>query len=213
MLQPLIVLMSAWAGHPTTIPPDGLRMLPSPNGPVILGFFNQDATPNDGQVTVTSGASFIQDFPVPAQQAAPVLFVRDFQGNNLNVSNTSTGGSKPPILAEAWAPGLQPSGELPADGEPYPLPVYMSRTAVSLPQMMQLTLRSGNGEYTVFGVYIGNEVTIYCVNAPGGGSPGCDRSTPDNFLVLRGNWNGATLYVVNLSAASQTGATVTLQEL
>lgn len=213
MPEPLAVLMSAWAGHPTTIPPDGLRMSPSPNGPIILGFFNQDVTVNDGQVTVTSGASFLQDFRAPAQQAAPVVFIHDFQGNNVNVSNTSTGGSKPPILAEAWAPGLQPSGELPADGAPYPLPVYMSRTAVSLPQWMQLTLRSDSGEYTVFGVYIGNSVTICCVNAPGGGFPGCDSSASNNFLVLRGNWDGATLYVVNLSASSQTGATVTLQEL
>jgi hypothetical protein len=209
------LLLSAWSGNPSVIPPDGFQMTPTPNGKLILGFFNQDTKPNDGQVTVTSGGSFFKQFPSPALEGAPVLFIHDFEGNNLNVTNTTSGGSKPPILAEAWAPGIGISGPLPANGLPLPLPVYTSRKAVSLPQRMLLTLAAGNGQYTVFGVYVGGDVSVYCVNAadPKKVPAGYTKVVTDNSLQIPVNGNGATIFVVNLSTGSQTGATVALQAL
>lgn len=208
------LMLSRWGGQPTTIPSDGFQMTPTPNGNLILGFFNVDASPNDGQVTITSGGSFFKQFPIPALEGAPVLYVHNFQGNNLNVSNTSTGGGRPP-LGEAWAPGISASGSLPNNGIQVPLPIYTSRKAISLPQRMLLTLAAGNGQYTVFGVYIGGEVSLYCVNAPDSTKvpDGYTKVTSDNSLQLPVSANGAAIYVVNLSTRSQTGATVTLQAL
>jgi hypothetical protein len=210
----LELLMTAWSGNPTIIPSDGLQMAPSPNGSLILGFFNTDPGNNNGQVSVSSGGGFFQQFDAPAQQAAPVLFVHNFTGNNLNVSNTSVVPTTK-LLAEAWAPGLQVSGSLPSDGKPYPLSVYSSRKAVTLPQRMMVTLAAGNGQYTVFAVYVGTDVSLYCVNAPDPTKvpPGYTKVTSDNSLQISGMWNGATLYVANLSTGSQTGATVSLKAL
>lgn len=208
------LLMSAWSGNPSFIPSDGLQMAPTPNGSLILGFFNSDPKNNDGQVSVSSGGGFFQQFDAPAQQAAPVLFVHNFQGNNLNVSNTSTVPTTR-LVAEAWAPGTQPSGSLPATGQPLPLAVFTSRKAVTLPQRMMVTLAAGNGQYTVFAVYVGADVSLYCVNAPDPKQvpPGYTQVTADNSLQISGMWNGATLYVVNLSTGSQTGATASLKSL
>jgi hypothetical protein len=206
--------LEPWDGSPRTLSPQqGVTMASTPVGQLVLAMLNLEKTPNLGQLSLTSGGSPPEIFDVEALLNAPSLEIRNYEGNNLNLTNIS---STAKLWIAAYGPGFGNPQALDADGQPVPIPPYQSYTFVSSPSYMRLVL-GAPGQYTVFVVYIGSTPFAYAVNSPDDGTvpPGYTRVTAANALPLVDNWLGKTVYVVNLSPRSDAPqqATLTLTKL
>src|SRR6185437_17066698 len=86
---------------------DGAVMPETPNGAMIFAF--QDISPKNssGQLTLTSGGSGPTDLTAPALALDWSIQTQNWQGNNLNITNTSNAGV--PIEIAACSPGLGPA--------------------------------------------------------------------------------------------------------
>jgi len=206
--------LEQWNGSPKSLNQhEGVTMPQTPVGDLIVTFFNQAEKNDEGKISLTTGGSRPEIITVEPLMNAPQIMIRNFDGNNLNLTNISS--TEVPIQVTAWGPGFGKPDSLPDDGEWNDLPVYTSRTTKSNPNYMRLGMRA-LGQYTVFGVFIGSTPSLYCVNAP-------DQSkvpvkeytevTSNNTKSLIENWLGKTLWVVNLSASTQVGGQVSLINL
>jgi hypothetical protein len=203
-----------WDGSPTTLNQgEGVSLSQTPVGDLIVTFFNKSEENDAGQIALTTGGSNPQFIPVDPLMNAPQIMIQNFEGNNLNLTNTSITGV--PIEVQAWGPGYGKPEKLPDDGVFYSLNPYNSRTTKSNPNFMQLVMRA-LGQYTVFGVFIGSKPSIYCVNAPDPDTvpvKGYTTITKNNNWPVSNNWLGKTIWVVNLSALTSTQGEVSLKNL
>jgi hypothetical protein len=200
---------AAWDGSGTDLAVNaGVTLNPTANGNMVLAGYNVDTQNNAGQAFYTWGSN---GYPLdlPALQNAPVILVQDFGGNGLTVTNISAQAT---IWVAAYGPGVGPDPQpLPADGVSYSLPPYQARSTVSSGGWQRLVLQADQG-YTVFVLFVGNEVTTICVNAPTSVC-GYDVSTPDNSYQLTQSFGGQTVWVINLSPSSSDLGQVSLTSL
>jgi len=206
--------LEQWDGSPKPLKQhEGVTMPQTPVGDLIVTFFNQAEKNDEGKISLTTGGSEPEIIQVDPLMNAPQIMIRNFEGNNLNLTNLSS--TEVPIQVTAWGPGFGYPGNLPDDGIFYSLNPYQSRTTKSKPNYMQLTMRA-LGQYTVFGVFIGSTPSVYCVNAPDQSKvpvKGYTEVTSNNTKSLADNWLGKTLYVVNLSALASEQGEVSLRDL
>jgi hypothetical protein len=98
----------AWTGTTQTIlsTDPALTMSPTSTGSMFLLLQDMSKQNNPGQVTITSGGLYTS-VPLPAGSGYPYAILNNYQGNNLNVSNSSAPSSdSTPIQVMAAGLGI-----------------------------------------------------------------------------------------------------------
>jgi hypothetical protein len=220
---------ATWNGSGTVLLAGQNVVMPqTANGTIIFGWVNQSGMNNFGMLSLTSGGSAPTSLDAPALSAQPGVLMNNWHANNLSVTNVSL-NQQTPIWISAFGPGVpgQTSMRLSTNGTPVPLATGQSAQGTALPQYMQLGMQSATPTLCIFGIIggptdaTGNNGYAIAVNAsantgPGTGNPppaGYFATTTSNAYPFQFNWGGATVYVVNLSPATASGAQVLLRPL
>ncbi len=218
-----------WNGIGATLATGQNLVMPqTANGSMIFAWVNQSTTNNAGQISITSGGSGPEFFNAPALSAQPLILIHNWRANNLSVTNISF-NQNTPIWISAFGPGApgQTSQPLPMDGTPVSLATGQNAAGDTLPQNMQLVLRSNTPTLCIFGVIGGptdaggNNGRAVAVNAANDTGPGTGVAPPDgyyatttaNSLAMIINWGGSRAYAVNMSPATAAGAQVLIRPL
>ena len=220
---------ATWNGMPQTLAVRGSVTMPqTPNGSLIVGYFNQSQQNNEGRLTFTSGSSAPTNVRVPALARMISVLTANWQANNLTLTNTSLNAATP-IFVQAFGPGIpgmQP-GQL-VSGTPVQLAMRQAVQGITTPNWMQLEFSSSTGNQQVVAVVggppdqSGNNAYVIALNAPSGDTgPPTGNTPPDGFYATAaGNrytmsfsWGAAIVYVVNLSPQTATPVTALLQSL
>ena len=218
-----------WTGAPTTLQTgDSVTMPQTPNGSLVVAYFNRATQNNQGTLTYTSGASVPVSVPVPALALQPSLLVMNWLANNLTLTNTSA-NSATPIWVEAFGPGLPGQTCSPlVVGTPLPLTTVQCAKGTAKPNWMQLVLTSNTATLSVI-TFIGgpqdpagNNAYVFALNSPYGDTgPGTGAAAPPgyyatvagNSLTYQFNWGSSTVWVANLSPATAAPVSVLLRSL
>lgn len=198
-----------------------VTMPQTPNGSLIVGYLNRSKENNQGEITVSSGASLPVPYPVPAFGQMLSLLVGNWQANNLTITNTSA-AAVTPILVQAFGPGIP--GAAPVNlptGPTITLSVPQAAQGPSRPAPMLLRLAANTGALTIVGIVGGppnapgqTNAYVIALNAPEGTPPeGYYAVVPDNSYRFTFNWNAAIVYVVNLSPVGAAPVAVTMVAL
>jgi hypothetical protein len=199
------------------------------DGSMVFAYENKSTQNSQGTLSITSGGGAPSFLSAPALANQPSILVKNWQANNLSVTNISPPGSNTPILIRAIGPGMpgQKTLTLPTDGTPVNLRTYQSAQGKALPQWMQLILQlneSQSGTFALIGGPVdgsGNNAYVFAVNAaantgPGTGVPppaGYYATTTSNYDTYQFNWGSSTIFVVNLSSETAQSAEITLRIL
>jgi len=212
-----------------------VNMPQTPNGSMVFVYMNQATMNNAGQLSLTSGGSQPVFLPAQALANAPSIYVRNWSGNNLGVTNTSA-QTATPILIAAYGPGMpgQTPLPLPSNGTAVSLVTGRSAQGNALAQYMQLALQATTSGLTIMAVVggpldeTGNNAYVIQLNAaantgPGGGPAGPPPVTPapdgyyatttSNNYGFNFNWGAFSVYVVDLSPINTAAATVSMAPL
>lgn len=220
---------AAWNGMPQTLAVRGSVMMPqTPNGSLVVGYFNQSQQNNAGRLAFTSGSSNPVIVPVPALARMISILTANWQANNLTLTNVSVNAATP-IFVQAFGPGIpgiQP-GPL-AIGTPVQLAMRQAVQGITTPNWLQLEFSSSTSNLQIVAVVggppdqSGNNAYVIALNAPTGDTgPPTSNQPPDGFYAtaagnkytLPFNWGAAAVYVVNLSPQTAAPVTVLLQSL
>jgi len=220
-----------WTGAPLTLQQfDQAVLAQTTNGSLVLGYLNMTTTTNAGALTLTSAGSPMKTPQAPAGQGRPLFEVYNWQGNNLNVTNTSTAANTP-IWISAIAPGLPGVNPAPlaANGPAVTIAVWASAQGIAQSNNNILQLQTSASTIGVFAIIggptdaTGNNAYIIAVNdsfdgntGPGTGvtpPPGYYATTTGNVYSFPAPWPGATIFVANLSPITSTTNTVRLISL
>jgi len=221
-----------WNGSPLTLnPSDNANMPITPSGSLALVYQNISTINTMGQLAVTSGGGAPTFLNVQSLQNQPKVWINNWQGQNLSITNTSMPGSNTPISIAAYGPGMpgQTCVTLPADGTSVPLAPMACTQGTALPRYMQLIFQEPSGDLAIF-VFIGgpadssgNNAYMISVNdsvngntGPGTGQPpppGYYATSTSNNYIYSFNWGSSTIYVANMSPASSEPASITLRKL
>jgi hypothetical protein len=211
---------SAWDGRPTTINQDQSKQLSAtPSGTLVFIYQNNGTTTSAGELTLTSGGGQPVPLPTPAGIKQPQIYIQNWHGNNLTVSNTSQ--VPVPTAIAAAGPGMPgwSCKTLPSDGTNVPLVVAQCAQGTAVARYMRLNLRAPSGNLTIFAIVggpkddTGNNAHVIALNAAQDTpEPGYDVMTTNNYYAYEFNWGSATIYVVNLSPQNSSG-NVSLQPL
>jgi hypothetical protein len=198
------------------------------NGTMIFGWVNQATMNNAGTLSITSGGSAPTFLSAPALLAQPGVLIHNWMANNLSVTNISP-NQQTPIWISAYGPGTpgQTSMPLRPDSKPVALATGQSAQGKALPQNMQLAMQSATPTLCIFGIIggpsdaTGNNGYAIAVNALANTGPGTGVAPPDGYYATTTdngyyftfNWGSSTVYVVNLSPATASGAQVLLRPL
>jgi hypothetical protein len=207
-----------WDGSPLVLGvQDGATMPQTPNGSMIFGFQNMSTQNNAGKLALTSGGGQPEFFVAPALSLQPQILTRNWQANNLNVTNLSP-NSKTAIWIEAFGPGIGAAA-------PTPLPIG-STVAVSQNETlqgttnanwMQLGFRFSSSQLAVFGIIggpqdaSGNNAYVVALNSPAGDTqkgtanpppPGYYATVGGNAYSFEFNWGSAVVFVAYFGSAN-----------
>ena len=221
---------AAWNGMPQVLAVRGSVAMPqTPNGSLVVGYFNQSQQNNAGRLTFTSGSSAPTTVPVPALARMISILTANWQANNLTLTNNSLNAATP-IFVQAFGPGIpgvQP-GQL-VIGTPVQLAMRQAVQGITTPNWMQLEFTSSTGNLQIVAVVggppdqSGNNAYVIALNSPSGDTgPPTGNPAPPGFFATSGgnkytlpsfNWGAAAVYVVNLSPQTATPVTALLQSL
>jgi hypothetical protein len=220
---------SSWNGSPTTLAKGaGTSMPVTPNGSLIVGYFNTSTQNSAGRLSVTSGGSQPQYYDVPPLQRMMNLLINNWGGSNLNLVNVSTVATVG-IYVQAFGPGIPNAakpGNLPI-GQPIQLSMLQAAQGVASPNNMLLSFTSNPGYMSIMAVVggppdqAGNNAYVFALNAPYNSGPntgvtppsGYYATTIDNTYAFPFNWGASVVYVVNMSPQAPAPVTVLLQSL
>lgn len=220
---------AAWNGLPQTLAVRGSVTMPqTPNGSLIVGYFNQSQQNNAGRLAITSGGSDPMILPVPALARMISILTANWQANNLTLTNISVNAATP-ILVQAYGPGIPGMQPGPLTiGTPVQLAMRQAVQGTTTPNWMQLGFSASTSNLEVVAVVggpqdqSGNNAYVIALNAPGGdtGPPplpappaGFFATAAGNRYALPFNWGAASVYVVNLSPQTAAPVTALLQSL
>jgi hypothetical protein len=198
-----------------------VSMPQTPNGSLVFGYFNLGTTTSEGELILTSGGGYFNDLPVPALQSAPGIVVHNWAASNLAVSNISQNPDTT-IYISAYGPGVP--GQFPVTlnlGTQVVLGTTASAIGKTNPQNMRLKITVSGSAMGVFAIVggpadaSGNNAKVIAVNYPVDTPPpdGYYATTSTNTYVLSFNYNGQSVYVVNMSATGTPLGQVLLQAL
>jgi hypothetical protein len=219
-----------WDGSPLVLnPQDSANMPTTPVGSMVFAYTNISTVNNMGTLALVSGGSAPTFLTAPAFTNQPGIIVKNWQGQNLGVTNVSVPGTNTPIEIAAYGPGMpgQTCVALPADNTPVALAALQCAQGTSQPWYMQLTLEQDSAQFAVF-ILIGgppdssgNNAYTIAVNftentGPGTGQPpppGYYATTTANSYLFSFNWGVSMLYVANMSSTTSAAARVKLRKL
>ncbi|HYW09550.1 MAG TPA: hypothetical protein VE913_21490 [Longimicrobium sp.] len=211
---------AAWTGAGTALAVNGSVVMPqTPTGSMIFGYFNMAALNNAGEVVLTSGGSQPVSLPAPALARLPGIVVNNWAGNNLGATNVSANAATP-IWVSAYGPGIP--GQVPGKltiGTALSLGTTQAAQGATNPQSMMLVMTVASSALGIFAVIGGptdaggNNGYVFAVNAAADTGPGTGQTPPAGYYAtavgnscsLSFNWQGATLYVANMSASTVVG--------
>jgi hypothetical protein len=211
---------TVWNGEPVVLAVyDGVTMPQTPNGSMILGFQNTSPANNAGKLALTSGADKPEFFVAPALSLQPQILTRNWQANNLNVTNISA-NSNTPIWIEAFSPGIGPvSTPLPI-GQPVAVSQKETLQGVANPNWMQLSFRFNSSKLAVFGIIggpqdaSGTNAYVVALNSPAGDTQkGTSNAPPPGYYATVGgnaysfefNWGSSVVFVAYFGSANVVG--------
>jgi len=198
-----------WDGSPITLGWHETAAMPqTTKGSMVVAWQNTSAQNNDGSLAITSGAGAPEFFDAPALALAPTILVRNWGGNNLNITNLSA-NQNTPIWIEAYGPGLPGQTSTPLPVGPS-IPVAMGQTLQGdTSGWMQLSLQANSGELGLFAVIggpadiAGNNAYVFAVNCRSATTPpGYTKTTTTNTLPWQFNWGGNRIYVAYFGAGA-----------
>jgi hypothetical protein len=226
MLMSYVQVAAAWNGSPTLLQQSqGVTMPVTPNGSMVVGYFNRATQNNAGLLMVSSGGGSPQPLPVPALASYFSILTHNWQANNLNISNLSP-NTATPILVEAFGPGIP--GVVPRSlpvGTPVQLAVTEVAQGVALPSYMQLRFTANSATLETLAIIggpadaTGNNAYVIALNASYTSGPGMPppsgyyATTMANSYVFQFNWGAAIVFVANLSSMTSTAVAVQLTAL
>jgi len=210
----LTITTQNWDGSQLTLQQiDGAIMPETPNGAMIFAFQNVSPKNSTGKLTLTSGGSGPTDFTAPALALDWSIQTQNWQGNNLNVTNTSN--ASVPIEIAAFSPGLGPAAGPLTIGAPITLVASQPVQGPTNPNTMQITFQASQN--SVFG-FIGGPATnnnnayVIGLNSSFGNTgQGTSQPAQSGYFATRSgnsysytfNWLSAyVLYVVYLGSAT-----------
>ncbi|HET7234003.1 MAG TPA: hypothetical protein VFJ16_28585 [Longimicrobium sp.] len=211
---------ATWNGIGMSLPRDGSVTMPqTPNGTLVFGYFNLTTENSEGELTLSSGASYFEVIKAPPLQTAPGIVVHNWRAANLTATNTS---EKPSIsiYISAYGPGVPGQTPTPLTiGKAVTLGTTASTQGPTKPQNMRLRITVSGGATGVFAIVggpldaQGTNAKVIAVNYRAGTAPpeGYYAVTSDNSYTLSFNWNGAQVYVVNMSSSGSPLGQVLLQ--
>ncbi len=218
-----------WNGSPLTLLPNQNANMPqTTNGSMVFAYQNVSKQNNQGTLSLTSGGSAPDFLTAPALSNQPEILVKNWQANNLSVTNVSPPSSDTPILIQAIGPGIP--GVNPLDlavGDPVNLAPGQTAQGNSLPRYMQLVLQASSGNLTTFALIggppdqSGNNAYVFAVNSTQNTGPGTGFTPPagyyatttSNYTTFQFNWGSSTIFVANMSGETAGPATVSLRQL
>jgi len=184
---------------------------------MMLAYRNVSTRNSEGKLAWTSGASSPGILVAPALALAPSVLVRNWKGNNLNVTNISVGADTP-IYVEAYGPGIGPVPQLLPIGPPgEQLAPSQAAQGSTTGGWMQLGFQQNSGDPAVFGFIggpvdaDGNNAYVIALNSPAGNTgPGTSNPPPAGYYATSSgnnwsyelNWPSSLLYVAYFGAAS-----------
>lgn len=187
---------------------DSASMAQTPNGSMIFAFQNKSKLNNAGDIVLTSGASDPESFASPARILQPCVLIRNWQGNNLKVTNDSRADNTP-IWIAGYGPGIGPApAELPIGPPGVPVSIGGTLQGETDPNAMQLQFRAS--QLALFGVIggppdaSGNNAYAIALNSPSGNTgPGTGKTPPPGYYAtangntysFRFNWGAAYVFV------------------
>jgi hypothetical protein len=219
-----------WDGMPKVLAQDDTVTMPqTPNGSLILGYFNQSQQDNAGSLLLSSGAEDPITLPAPPLMRWINILVHNWQANNLKLTNVSDHKATP-IFVEAFGPGVP--GVQPKQlviGTPMQLAMRQSAQGVSAPRYMQLKLTLSSGDLATVAIVggpadpkTGNNAYVIALNSAAGDTGPPTRNPPPegyyatrkgNSYTFQFNWGSAQVYVVNMSSQTAKPVTALLQSL
>lgn len=218
-----------WDGSPLVLAVNqNAVMRQTPAGSMVLAYLNVATQNNLGELAVTSGGSAPAFLYADALGTQPGVLVNNWRANDLSITNVSANAATP-IRIQAIGPGMPGT-------KPVPLPTGSPGVALASgqsaegdtqPRWMQLVVQATSGARVVVAVIggpadsTGNNAYVIAVNAasttgpPGTAAPppGYYATTTDNAYTLTFNWQGARLFVANLSSSAAAPATILLRAL
>lgn len=210
----LTITTQNWDGSQLTLQQfDGAVMPETPNGAMIFAFQNVSPKNSTGKLTLTSGGSGPTNLTAPALALDWSIQTQNWQGNNLNVTNTSN--ASVPIVIAAFSPGLGSAPGPLTIGAPITLVASQPVQGRTDPNSMQIIFQASQN--SVFG-FIGGPTTnnnnayVVGVNSSFGNTgEGTSQPAQSGYFATRSgnsysysfNWQSAyVLYVVYLGSAT-----------
>ena len=214
------VVNANWDGSPITLNQyDGVTMPQAPNGSTVLGWQNIATQNNDGTLIVSSGATVYPNLDAPFGTNATSIWVNNFLGNNVTVTNFSI-QTATPIWVEMYGPGIP--GIFPSQltvNQPLQLSPGEVAQGTAQPTNVLFKLQASPGNTTSVALIggrndaSGNNAKVFGLNMAST-PPGYYQTTAGNYLTYGPfNWGSSTVFVANMSSQIADSVTVLLQSL
>lgn len=218
-----------WNGRPITLEQnDHVHMNQTPNGTMIFAWENHAAQNNYGEIAVSSGGHKPEFQPSPAFSNQPSIWLKNWNANNLNVTNISH-HSQTPICVQAIGSGIPGTTPLPLPiGNPgIELKPGEMAAGEALAQHMRLSFQvksstlsivafiggpqddTGNNGYVIALNYHRNSLRNSAEEPPGG----YYATTTGSNYSFPFYWGAARIFVANMSPNNSTALSVKLIKL
>ncbi|HET7234004.1 MAG TPA: hypothetical protein VFJ16_28590 [Longimicrobium sp.] len=225
----------AWNGAPRVLRVNEKADLAQPPaGSMVFWYLNRATLNNEGELALTSGGGDPLFLPVEALSTQPGFLVQSWK-NAIRVTNVSLADSTP-IEIRAMGPGMPGLADSLAEGPPgLVLAPASTAQGATEPRYMQLVVQADGGGRSVVAVIggpvdsTGNNAYVIAVNdtantgPPGTNTgegpsvrpppPGYYATTTDNQYVFSFRWNGASVWVGNLSSSQASPIKLVLRAL
>ena len=216
------VVNPAWTGAPQTLAyHDSVTMPQTPDGSMILGYWNTSGQNNDGTLALTSGGAPPLFLDVPALANQPSLLVQNWKANDLKLTNLSA-NTATPIRVQAFGPGIPGTQPAPLTiGTAKQLAVLQTAQGTAKPNWMQLVLESNTDTLTIVALVggpldpsSGTNGYVFALNFSGSTAPpGYTAVTGGNTYTYQFNWGSSSVFVANMSPQTAAPVKVTLLTL
>lgn len=223
-----LMVNAGWNGQPSTLLVNqSVGMPQTNNGTMIVTATNQATQNNMGQLALTSGGAQPVMLDVPPLANQPTVQMNNWKANNLNITNISA-NTNTPILVQAVGagiPGLTPLTL--AIGDPLLIGFGQVAQGNTSPQFMQLVIQSNAPTLGVIGFIggpvdsSGNNGYVVAVNASQNSGPGTGVTPPQGYYATTTsntytysfNWQGASMFVANLSPSTAQALSILMRAL
>jgi hypothetical protein len=214
------VTNAAWNGSGQTLNYHASVMMPqTPNGSMVLGYWNVSKGNNDGELTLVS-AGPPQPLDAPAGALMPSILVQNWYANSLTLTNTSA-NSATQIRVEAFGSGIPGVNVQPltVNAPPLQLSTLQVAQGKAPSNYAQIVLSNNNNNLSIIALIggptdmTGNNAYVFALNYQGPPSPpGYTKVTPGNSLTYQFAWN-TSVFVANMSPATSSSVAVSLISL